>query len=165
MGYRLAGEAKTSFASAVASRGHGRRYAINTYGEGVNWLLQKYASPDLLTAAYAEVIEAVQEREESPRAFCSRIEKYCGRLDGVFRAEDITNAFEEGLDPSVKAHVKTFRMTMMNATLPQVTTAAQIYWEGVQKIKIDVRRCVRNTTTPFRPTTPPPTRIVAAVTE
>lgn len=131
----------------------------------MNWLLQKYASPDLLTAAYAEVIEAVQEREESPRAFCSRIEKYCGRLDGVFRAEDITNAFEEGLDPSVKAHVKTFRMTMMNATLPQVTTAAQIYWEGVQKIKIDVRRCVRNTTTPFRPTTPPPTRIVAAVTE
>lgn len=55
----------------------------------------------------------------------------------------------------MKAHVKTFQMTMINATLPQVTTAAQIYWESVQKIKIDVRRSVRHTTTPFRPTTPP----------
>lgn len=65
----------------------------------MNWLLQKYASQGLWTAGYAELIKAVQEREESPRAFCSRIEKYCSRLDGIFRAEDITNAFVEGLAP------------------------------------------------------------------
>ncbi|GAB0492633.1 hypothetical protein MMPV_003901 [Pyropia vietnamensis] len=40
LGFRLAGDAKRSFASAVATKGARDRYAIRTYGDGVNWLLK-----------------------------------------------------------------------------------------------------------------------------
>ncbi|GAB0490967.1 hypothetical protein MMPV_002209 [Pyropia vietnamensis] len=52
LGFRLAGAAKRSFASATSTLAARSRYAIRTYGDAVNWLLQRYATPDLLNAAY-----------------------------------------------------------------------------------------------------------------
>lgn len=151
LGFRLAGQAKRSFASAVSTQSARGRYAMMTYGDGVNWLLQKYTTPDLLNKAYTEVITAHQEPEEAPRAFGDRIERLCDRLDELFKSDDVVDSFVNGLNDAVKAHVLTFQMTNRRAvSFPEVVTAAQIYWEGVQKIKVDVRRHVRNTTTPIR---------------
>ncbi|GAB0498649.1 hypothetical protein MMPV_009995 [Pyropia vietnamensis] len=164
LGFRLAGDAKRSFASAVATKGARDRYAIRTYGDGVNWLLKKYASPDVLNRAYTEVVTARQEPEEAPRAYGERFERMCDRLEGLFRARDVTDSFVTGLHDAVKAHVLAFQLTRRDADFPEVVTAAQIYWEGVRQIKIDVRRSARNTTTAIRPGSRPPSPgLIAAV--
>ncbi|GAB0495957.1 hypothetical protein MMPV_007267 [Pyropia vietnamensis] len=162
LGFRLAGDAKRSFASAIATKGARDRYAIRTYGDGVNWLLKKYASPDVLSRAYTDVVTARQEPEEAPRAFGERVERMCDRLDGLFRARDVTDSFVTGLQDAVKAHVLAFQLTRRNADFPEVVTAAQIYWEGVRQIKIDVRRSVSNTTTVGRPGSRPASPLLAA---
>lgn len=148
--FRLAGAAKQSFVSAVSHSSTADRYAIRTYGEAVNWLIQKYATPDKLNEAYTEIISAHQEQEEAPRAFSERLERMCDRLDGLFHGEDVVDTFINGLHEAVKAHVLTFQMSVGQVALPQAVTTAQIYWTGIQKMKIDLRRHVRNTTTPIR---------------
>lgn len=166
LSFRPSGAAKQSFVSAVSHSSTADRYAIRTYGDGVNWLLQKYATPNKLNEAYAEIISARQEQEEAPRSFGDRLERMCDRLDGLFSGDDTVDTFINGLHEAVKAHVLTFQMTKGHVSLPQAITTAQIYWTGLQKLKVDIRRHVRNTTTPIRVGTIPDASpaVVAAVT-
>eukprot|EP00170_Pyropia_yezoensis_P001713 contig_7317_g1717 len=150
LSFRLAGAAKVFFVSAASNQSKGDRYAIRTYGDGVNWLLQKYATPDKLNQAYTEIITARQEQEEAPRAFGDRIERLCDRLDGLFSGADIVDTFVNGLHEAIKAQVLTFQMTKGRVSLPEAVTTAQIYWTGLQKVKVDLRRHIRNTTSPIR---------------
>ena len=167
LSYRLAGDAKIAFVAACSTRDTRHRFEINTYGEAVNWLLQKYATPDLLNEAYAAIIAARQEQEEMPRTFADRLERMCGRLDGLIRRSDIVDTFVNGLHETIKGHVVTFQMTKSSLSLPEAVTAAQIYWNGAQKMKVDIRRQLRNTTTPMRASTvvDNPGYLAAAVTD
>lgn len=162
LSFRLEGQAKLSFVSARSSQAKNDRHAIRTYGDGVNWLLQKYATPDKLNEAYSDIISAHQEQEEAPRSFGERLERMCDRLDGLFNSGDIVDTFVNGLNDAVKAHVLTFQMTKGRVSLPEAITAAQIYWTGIQKMKVDLRRHIRNTTTPIRVATVPDAVGVAA---
>jgi len=166
LSYRLAGDAKIAFVAACSTCDTRHRFEINTYGEAVNWLLQKYATLDLLKEAYAAIIAARQEQEEAPRSFADRLERMCGRLDGLILRSDIVDTFVNGLHETIKGHVVTFQMTKTSLSLPEAVTAAQIYWTGVQKMKVDIRRQVRNTTTPTRASTviDGPGCVAAAVT-
>lgn len=150
LSFRLAGAAKQSFVSAASHSSTRDRYAIRTYGDAVNWLLQKNATPDKLNEAYTEIISAPQEQEEAPRTFGERVERMCDRLDGLFSGGDIVDTFINGLHEAIKAHVLTFQMTKNRVSLPEAITTAQIYWTGIQKLKVDMRRHIRNTTTPIR---------------
>lgn len=150
LGFRLSGSAKLSFTSAVSNSGTRDAHAIKTYGDGVNWLLQKFATPDKLNEAYTEVISARQEQEEAPRAFGERLERMCDRLVGLFNSSDLVDTFINGLHDAIKAQVVMFQMTKGRVSLPEAITTAQIYWTGVQKVKVDLRRHIRNTTSPIR---------------
>lgn len=162
LGFRLSGAAKLSFTSAVSSSATRDRYAIKTYGDGVNWLLQKYATPDKLNEAYTEIISARQEQEEAPRTFGERLERMCDRLDGLFNSTDLVDTFINGLHDAIKAQVVTFQMTKGRVSLPEAITAAQIYWTGIQKVKVDLRRHIRNTTSPIRVGVVPEAAVAAA---
>lgn len=56
LAFRLSGAAKRSFASAMNNTSAGKRYALKTYGDGVNWLLAKYATHDAVSSAYHNII-------------------------------------------------------------------------------------------------------------
>ena len=75
LGFLLAGQAKRSFASATAIRAARDRYAIHTYGDAIDWLLQKYATPDLLNKAYQDIVVLAQGPAEAPRLFSERVEQ------------------------------------------------------------------------------------------
>ncbi|GAB0490121.1 hypothetical protein MMPV_001353 [Pyropia vietnamensis] len=154
LGFRLAGAAKRSFASATSTLAARSRYAIRTYGDAVNWLLQRYATPDLLNAAYQDVLMSTQEPTESPRDFSGRVEQKCDRLSGLFREQDIVDIFVNGLHGSIKAHVLALSSHVSGRSLPDTVTTAQIFWDGYLRFKSDVARQQRNMT-----------RMAAAVTD
>lgn len=73
----------------------------------------------------------------------------CDRLDGLFSRHDSIDTFINGLHNAVKAHELTLKMTDGHVTLPEAITMARIYWTGILKIKIDLRRHVRKKMSPI----------------
>jgi len=143
LGFRLAGQAKRSLASATASRAARDRYAIHTYGDAINWLLQKYATPDLLNKAYQDIIVLAQGPAEAPRLFAERVEQQCDRLDGLFRTADVADVFVIGLHPEIKAQVMEVTVRAPGQSLPETVTTPQINWDGMQKLKEDLHKAQR----------------------
>jgi len=143
LGFSLAGQAKRSFASATAIRAARDQYAIHTFGDAINWLLQKYATPDLLNKAYQDIVVLAQGPAETPRLFSDRVEQQCDRLDGLFRTADVVDVFVNGLHPEIKAQVMGVTVRAPGKSLSETLTTAQIYWDGMQKLKADLHKAKR----------------------
>jgi len=58
----LAGNAKMAFSGALTSTLGRNRYAIRTYGDGVNWLLSKYATHATMANAYQDISTIKQQQ-------------------------------------------------------------------------------------------------------
>ena len=144
LGFRLSGHAKRAFASATNTTSGNRRYALRTYGDAVNWLLAKYATHDAMSSAYHNIITLRQGFDEQPRAFGTRVETLCDRLDGLFHAQDVKDVFTNGLQDVIKSHVRVLDSQFPDRSLADTVTAAQMYWDGV----VSLRQALRTTRSP-----------------
>jgi len=75
---------------------------------------------------------------ESPTAFGLRVETQCDRLDGLFRAEDVKDIFINGLFEIIQSHVRVLDGQFPKRTLADTISAAQIYWDGTNKLQLSL---------------------------
>jgi len=86
-----------------------------------------------MASAYHDIITMRQPDSESPTAFGIRVETQCDRLDGLLRAQDVKHA------------------------LADTISAAQMYWDGTNKIRLSLK-LPRLQTTKVAYASPVPTR-------
>jgi len=136
--------------------GH-RTYAIRTYGAAINWLLAKYATNAVMASAYHDIITMRQPDNESPTAFGLRVETECDRLDGLFHAQDVKDLFINGLSEIIQSHVMVLDGHLPKRTLADTISAAQMYWDGTNKLRLSLK-LPRLQTTKVAYASPIPTR-------
>ena len=157
MAFRLSGAAKRSLSSALNSKAGRRTYAIRTYGAASNWHLAKYATYAVMAPAYHDIITMRQTDDESPTAFGLRVETQCDRLDGLFHAQDVKDVFINGLSEIIQSHVRVLDGQFPKRTLADTISAAQMYWDGTNKIRLSLK-LPRLQTTEVAYASPMPTR-------
>jgi len=157
LAFRLSGAAKRAFSSALNSKAGHRTYAIRTYGAAINWLLAKYATHAVMASAYQNIITMRQPDNESPTAFGLRVETQCDRLDGLFHAQDVKDVFINGLSEIIQAHVRVLDGQFPKRTLADTISAAQMYWDGTNKLRLSLK-LPRLQTTKVAYASPMPTR-------
>jgi len=139
MVFRLAGNAKMAFSGALNSTLGRKRYAIRTYGDAVNWLLSKYATHAIMANAYQGIITMKQQDSEAPTAFGHRVETQCDLLNGLFDIQDVKDVFITGLSDLVQAHVRVLNDQFPDRTLPKTVATAQMYWDGTNKLRLQLK--------------------------
>jgi len=154
---RLSGVAKGAFSSALNSKAGRRTYAIRTYGAAINWLLAKYTTHAVMASAYHDIITMRQPDNESPTAFGLRVETQCDRLDGLFHAQDVRDVFINGLSEIIQSHVPVLDGQSPKRTLADTISAAQMYWDGTNKLRLSLK-LPRLQTTKVAYASPMPTR-------
>jgi len=157
LAFRLSGAAKRAFSSALNSKAGRRTYAIRTYGSAINWLLAKYSTHAVVASAYHDIITMRQPDNESPTAFGLRIETQCERLDGPFHAQDVKDVFINGLSEIFQSHVRVLDGQFPKRTLADTISAAQMYWDGTNKLRLSLKLS-RLQTTKVAYASPMPTR-------
>jgi len=173
MVFRLAGNAKMAFSGALNSTLGRKRYAIRTYGDAVNWVLSKHATHATMANAYQDIMTMKQQDNEAPTAFGHRVETLCDLLNGLFDIQDVKDVFITGLSDLVQANVRVLNDQFPHRTLSETVSTAQTYWDGTNKLRLQLKITRRTaikvahatqdqqTTTerPFTPVrTPPPPR-------
>ena len=162
--FRLAGAAKRSFASAVNTIVRGKHYELTMYGEGVNWLLKKYATHAALATAYHDIITMSQLDTEVPRAFGTRVEASCDRLCGLFSAQDVKDVFINGLSDLIKPNVRVLDSQFPDRPMADTVAVAQGFWEGANRLRQSIKASrpplIKVSQIDSSPATPPPTRTV-----
>ena len=143
--FRLSGAAKRSFSSALNTRSGDRKYALRTYGDATNWLLAKYATHAVIATAYHDILTMRQPDDESPDDFGLRVETQCDRLDGLFHVLDVRNVFINGLSEIIQSQVRVLDGQFPNRTLADTVSAAQMYWDGTDNLRLSLK--------PLRPQT------------
>lgn len=116
-----------------------KRHALKTYGDGFNWLLAKCATHDALSSAYHNIITLKQGDDEAPRAFGTRVETLCDRLDGLFHNQDVKDVFVNGLSEIIRPHVGVLDGQFRDRSLADTVKAAQMYWVGANKLRQFIR--------------------------
>jgi len=154
---RLAGAAKRAFSSALNSKAGPGTYAIRTHGAAINWLLAKYATHAVMASAYHDTISMRQPDNESPTAFGLRVETQRDRLDGLVHAQDVKDVFIKGLSEIIQSHVRVLDGQFPKRTLADTISAAQMYWDGTNKLRLSLT-LPRLQTTKVAYATPMPTR-------
>lgn len=139
LAFRLSGAAKKAFASAVNTTSGRKRYEVVTYGDGVNWLLKKYATHAAMASAYHDIITMSQLESELPRTFGTRVELACDRLDGLFDTQDVKDVFINGLSDLIKPNVRVLDSQFPDRAMSETVAAAQGYWEGAMKLRQSIR--------------------------
>jgi len=157
LAFRLSGVAKGAFSSALNSKAGRRTYAIRTYGAAINWLLAKYTTHAVMASAYHDIITMRQPDNESPTAFGLRVETQCDRLDGLFHAQDVRDVFINGLSEIIQSHVPVLDGQSPKRTLADTISAAQMYWDGTNKLRLSLK-LPRLQTTKVAYASPMPTR-------
>jgi len=157
LAFCLSGAAKRAFSSALNSKVGHRIYAIRTYGAAINWLLAKYATHAVMASAYHAIITMRQPDNESPTAFGLRVETQCDRLDGLFHAQDVKDDFINGLSEFIQSHVRALDGQFHKRTLADTISAAQMYWDGTNKLRLSLK-LPRLQTTKVADASPMPTR-------
>jgi len=155
--FRLSGAAKRAFSSALNSNAGRRTHSIRTYGAAINWLLAKYAIHAVKASAYHDIITMRQPDNESPTAFGLRVETQCDRLDGMFHAQDVKDVFINGLSEIIQSHFWVLDGQFPNLTLADTISAAQMYWDGTNKLRLS-HKLPRLQTTKVAYALPMPTR-------
>jgi len=157
LAFRLSGAAKRAFSSALNSKSGHRTHAIRTYGAAINWLLAKCATHAVMASAYHDIITMRQPDNESPTAFLLRVETQCDRLDGLFHAQDVKDVFINGLSEIIQSHVRVLDGQFPKRTLADTISAAQMYWNGTNKLRLSLM-LPRLQTTKVAYASPMPTR-------
>jgi len=153
----LSGAAKRAFSSALNSKAGHRTHAIRTYGAAINWILRKYDTHAVMASAYHGTITMRQPYSEWPTSFGLRVETQCDSLDGLFLAQDVTDVFISGLSEIIQSHVRVLDGQLPKRTLVDAISAAQMYWEGTNKLRLSLR-LPRLQTTRVAYASPMPTR-------
>jgi len=157
LAFRLSGAAKRAFSSALNSKAGRRTYAIRTYGAEINWLLAKYATHAVMASAYHDIITMLQPDNESRKAFGLRVETQCDRLDDLFHVQDVKDVFINGLSEIIQSHVRVLDGQFPKRTLADTISAAQMYWDGTNKLRLSLK-LPRLQTTKVAYASPMPTR-------
>jgi len=157
LAFLLSGAAKRAFSIALNSQGGHRTYAIRTYGAAIIWLLAKNATHAEMASAYHDNITIRQRDNETPTAFGRRVETQCDRLDGLFDAQDVKDVFINGLSEIIQSHVRVLDGQFPKRTLADTISAAQMYWNGTNKLRLSLK-LPRLQTTKVAYASPMPTR-------
>jgi len=157
LAFRLSDAAKGAFSSALNSKAGHRIYAIRTYGAAINWLLAKYATHAVMASVYHDIITRRQPDHESPMAFGFRVETQCDRLDGLLHAQNVKDVFINGLSKMIQSHVRVLDGQFHKRALADTISAAQMYWEGTNKLRLSLE-LPRLQTTKVAYASPMPTR-------
>jgi len=139
MVFCLAGNAKMAFSRALNSLLGRQRYAIRTYGDAVNWLLSKYATHATIPYSYQDIIQMKQRNSKAPTAFYHRVETQCDLLNGLFDIQDVKEVFITGLSDLMQAHVRVLNDQFPDRTLSEPTATAQMYWNGTNKLRLQLK--------------------------
>jgi len=139
MVFQLAGNAKMAFSGALNSTLGRKHFAIRTYGDAVNWLLSKYATHATMANAYQDIITMKQQDNEAPTAFVHRVETQCDLLNGLFNIQDVKDVFITGLSDLLQAHVRVLNDQFTDRTLSKTVATAQMYWDGTNKLRLQLK--------------------------
>jgi len=139
MVFRLAGNANMAFSGALNSTLERKRYGIRTYGDAVNWLPSKYATHATMANDFQGIITMKQRDNEAPTAFGHRVETQCDLLNGLFNIQDVKDVFITGLLDLVQAHVRALNHQFSDRTLSETVATAQMYWEGTNKLRLQLK--------------------------
>jgi len=139
MVFRLAGNAKMAFSGAHNSTLGRKRYAIRTYGDAVNWLLSEYATHATMANAFQDIITMKQQDNEAPTAFGRRVETHCDLLNSLFNIQDVKDVFITGLSDLLQAHVRVLNDQFPDRTLSETVATAQMYWDGTNKLRLQLK--------------------------
>jgi len=117
------------------------------------------------------------QNNEPPTACGHRVETQCDLLNGLFDIQDVKDVFITGLSDLLPAHVQVLNDQFSDRTLSETVATAQMYWDGTNKLRLQLRMTRptaikvayatqdQRTTTerPFTPvrTLPPPRAAVA----
>ena len=126
LAFCLSGAAKRAFSSALNSKAGHCTYAIRTYDAAINWLLAQCATHAVMASAQHDNVTVRQPDKESPTALGLRVETQCDRLDGLFHANDVKDAFINGLSEIIQAHVRVLDEEFPKRTLADTISAAQM---------------------------------------
>jgi len=110
-----------------------------------------------MASAYHDIITMRQPDNESPTAFGLRVKTQCDRLDGLFHAQDVKDVFINGLSEIVQSHVWLLDGQFPKRTLADTISAAQMYWDGTNKLRLSLE-LPRLQTTKVAYASPMPTR-------
>ena len=157
LAFCLSGAAKRAFSSALNSNSGHRTHAIRTYGAAINWILPKYDTHAVMASAYHGTITMRQPYSEWPTAFGIRVETQCDSQDGLFHAQDVKDVIISGLSEIIQSHVRVLDGQLPKRTLVDAISAAQMYWEGTNKLRLSLR-LPRLQTTRVAYASPMPTR-------
>ena len=157
LAFRLSGAASPAFSRALNSRAGHFTYAIRAYGAAINFLLAKYTTHAVMASAHQDIITMRQPDNGSPTAFGLRSETQCDRLDGLFHAEDVKDVFMNGLSENIQAHVRVLDGQSPKRALADTISAAQIYRDGINKLRLSLK-LPRLLTTKVAYASPSPTR-------
>ncbi|GAB0495959.1 hypothetical protein MMPV_007269 [Pyropia vietnamensis] len=135
MPFRLAGAAQQAFSNAVNAEKEPGQYDIVTYGDGVNWLLRRYATQTLLSEAYHDIITMTQLESEQPRLFGARVESACERLGGLFRPQDVKDFFINGLSDQIRPSMRALNSQFPDRAMADLVYDAQAYWQSGAKLR------------------------------
>jgi len=114
-------------------------YAIRTYCAAINWLQAKYATHAVVASANYDIITMIQPDNESPTASGLRVETQCDRLDGLFYAQDGKDVFINGFSEIIQSQVRVLDGWFPKRTLADTISAAQMYWDGTNKLRLSVK--------------------------
>ncbi|GAB0498244.1 hypothetical protein MMPV_009585 [Pyropia vietnamensis] len=135
MPFRLAGAAQQAFSNAVNAEKEPGQYDIVTYGDGVNWLLRRYATQALLSEAYHDIITMTQLESEQPRLFGARVESACERLGGLFRPQNVKGFFINGLSDQIRPSMRALNSQFPDRAMADLVYDAQAYWQSGAKLR------------------------------
>jgi len=92
-----------------------------------------------------------------PQPFGLRVETQCDRLDVLFHTQDVKDVFINGLSEIIQSHVRVLDGQFPQRTLADTISAAQMYWDGTNKLRLSLK-LPRLQTTKVAYASPMPTR-------
>jgi len=110
-----------------------------------------------MASAYHDIITMRQPDNESPTAFGLRVDTQCDRLDSLFHTQDVKDVFINGLSEIIQSHVRVLDGRFPQRTLAVTISAAQMYWDGTNKLRLSLK-LPRLQTTKVAYASPMPTR-------
>lgn len=89
--------------------GKAKKGKLTSYSEAINYLLQTYASDDVVAEAEADLRHFVQNRSMSPQEYATALTLKVLRCGPVYTEARIIGIYIEGLRESIHSTVRTYR--------------------------------------------------------
>jgi len=102
----------------------------------MNWLLAKYGTHAVMASAFHEVFTMRRPDNESATALELRVETQCDRIDGLFHAQKVKDFFINGFCEIMQSQIRVLNGQLPKYTLADTISAAQMYWDGTNKLTL-----------------------------